>query len=36
MTTLDQGKVKRKGVSNGENLLETPEDGRFDTIPEYY
>lgn len=36
MTTLDQYKDKIKGVAEGENLLEVPEDGRFDTIPMYF
>lgn len=36
MAILDQGKVKRKDVSNGENLLEVPKDERFDTLLEYY
>lgn len=36
MATLDQGKVKREDISDGENLLEVPDDGRFDTLPEYY
>lgn len=36
MVTLDHKKVKRKGVSNGENLLEAPKDERLDNLPEHY
>lgn len=36
MTILDQVKVKRKDVFYGENLLEVPKDGIFDTLPKYY
>lgn len=36
MATLDQEKVKRKDASNGENILDALEDGRFDSLPEYY
>lgn len=34
--TLDQEKVKRKDVSDGENLFDAPEDGRFDTLIGYF
>lgn len=36
MATLDQTKEKTKGISDGENLLEVPEDGKFDIFPAYF
>lgn len=36
MATLDQSGGKIKGVSDGENLLEAPENGKFDTLPAYF
>lgn len=36
LATLDLEKVKRKDISNGENLLVVLKDGRFDTLPRYY
>ncbi|GLJ30964.1 hypothetical protein SUGI_0618010 [Cryptomeria japonica] len=36
LATLDPEKVKIKDESNGENLLEVLEDGRFDTLPKHY
>lgn len=36
MLVLHHEKVKRKGVSNGKNLLEEPKDERHDTLPKHY
>lgn len=36
MAVLDHGKVKRKGISNGENLSKAPKDERLDTLPKHY
>lgn len=36
MAILDHKKVKTKDISNGENLLEAPNDERLDTLPKHY